>query len=206
MATQLFPTLATTDALGLTIFTNLVNRTDALRARFSGSSEPSSPVAYQAWADTTTGMMKIRNAANTAWVEVGPLGFLPKCSVPWQSAGAVGAKELQFAVPHDATIVRAVLVPDTTTTGSVASTTEWTWMVRNVTQALDLFSATPSTATSVGGVGGGEMTLDAAYNLVADQNQDVAAGDVLRFTIGVNGSPTAVPDCSILLEFTPRGA
>ncbi len=33
----------------------------------------STPVAYQLWADTTAGSLKIRNGANSAWIVLGPL-------------------------------------------------------------------------------------------------------------------------------------
>ena len=39
----------------------------------SGTSEPSSTFAYQFWADTTTSYLKMRNAANTAWITEGSL-------------------------------------------------------------------------------------------------------------------------------------
>lgn len=40
----------------------------ALMSNNSGSSEPPNPVAGMAWFDTTAGDIKIRNAANTAWL------------------------------------------------------------------------------------------------------------------------------------------
>ena len=49
---------------------------DAMLALFSQNSSATSPpetVAYMTWADTTTGLLKIRNAANSAWVTVGTL-------------------------------------------------------------------------------------------------------------------------------------
>ena len=39
----------------------------------SGATEPATTYAFQLWADTTTGLLKIRNAANSAWVTVGTL-------------------------------------------------------------------------------------------------------------------------------------
>ena len=36
----------------------------------SGATEPATTYAFQLWADTTTGLLKIRNAANSAWVEL----------------------------------------------------------------------------------------------------------------------------------------
>ncbi len=45
----------------------------ALVGQNSGTTEPSTMYAYQLWADTTTGLLKIRNAANSAWVTIGTL-------------------------------------------------------------------------------------------------------------------------------------
>jgi hypothetical protein len=39
----------------------------------SGPNQPNPPYAYQPWADTTAGQLKIRNAANNAWIVVGSL-------------------------------------------------------------------------------------------------------------------------------------
>jgi hypothetical protein len=39
----------------------------------SGASAPATTYAYQRWADTTNGVVKRRNAANSAWVNDGPL-------------------------------------------------------------------------------------------------------------------------------------
>ena len=39
----------------------------------SGATAPTTTYAFQLWADTTTGLLKIRNAANSAWITVGTL-------------------------------------------------------------------------------------------------------------------------------------
>jgi len=49
---------------------------DALAAIVSNNSDSAAPAttyAYMWWADTTNGLLKIRNAANSAWVTVGTL-------------------------------------------------------------------------------------------------------------------------------------
>jgi|CXWL01.1.fsa_nt_gi hypothetical protein len=53
----------------------MIDGFNALRSCFSGATEPASAdqVAYMLWADTTAGLLKIRNAANSAWVTVGTL-------------------------------------------------------------------------------------------------------------------------------------
>jgi hypothetical protein len=45
----------------------------AIVSNNSGATEPATMYAYQWWADTTAGLLKIRNAANNAWVTVGTL-------------------------------------------------------------------------------------------------------------------------------------
>ena len=42
----------------------------ANQSQNSGTSEPSTTYAYQFWADTTTGILKQRNAANNAWISI----------------------------------------------------------------------------------------------------------------------------------------
>ena len=42
----------------------------ANQSQNSGSSEPSTTYAYQFWADTNTGLLKQRNAANNAWISI----------------------------------------------------------------------------------------------------------------------------------------
>ena len=53
---------------GSSFRTDLNNCLDAIQSTNSGSSAPSSTVAFQLWADSNTGILKIRNAANDDWV------------------------------------------------------------------------------------------------------------------------------------------
>ena len=54
----------------------IIDGLDTLRSTWSGATEPAvgDRVAYMYWADTTTGTLKIRDAANAAWIVVGTLG------------------------------------------------------------------------------------------------------------------------------------
>ena len=52
---------------------DLNNGLAAIVSQNSGSSQPSTTYAYQWWADTTTGLLKQRNAANNAWITIGTL-------------------------------------------------------------------------------------------------------------------------------------
>ena len=55
---------------GSSFRSDLNNALSAIVSNNSGSSEPTTTYAYQWWADTTNGQLKLRNAANSAWIVV----------------------------------------------------------------------------------------------------------------------------------------
>ena len=64
----------------------------AIVSNNSGATEPTTMYAYQWWADTTTGLLKLRNGANNAWITLRELdGTLTI------EAGTVSAPGLAFA-------------------------------------------------------------------------------------------------------------
>lgn len=182
------------------LVTDIPNALEALRSIFSGDSAPANPVAYQLWMRTTDKALLQRNSLNSAWV-------VQKRREVVIQLGALAAKTwrcLRADVPI--VIASLTLLPSTTTASSVATTKEFTFMAKNQTQTLNLFSATPSTATSVGGVGGGELAADVGKVLTPNQNATLAVGDLLYFVVGVNGSPTAVSDCALSIGFYELGS
>ena len=61
---------------GLAFRQDLNNALAAIVSQNSGDDDPSityPTYAYQWWADTTTGLLKLRNAANSAWITIGTL-------------------------------------------------------------------------------------------------------------------------------------
>lgn len=58
---------------GASFRSDLNNALAAVVSNNSSSTEPSTTYAYQWWADTNTGLLKIRNSADNAWVTVGTL-------------------------------------------------------------------------------------------------------------------------------------
>lgn len=58
---------------GAAVRSDLNGQLAAIVSNNSGVTEPSTPYAFQWWADTTTGLLKIRNAANNAFITVGTL-------------------------------------------------------------------------------------------------------------------------------------
>ena len=58
---------------GAAFRSDLNNGLAAIVSQNSGAAQPSTTYAYQWWSDTTTGLLKLRNAANNAWITVGTL-------------------------------------------------------------------------------------------------------------------------------------
>lgn len=56
------------NASGAAVRADLNNQLAAVFTNHSGATEPSTTYAYQWWADTVNGVMKLRNATNTAWI------------------------------------------------------------------------------------------------------------------------------------------
>jgi hypothetical protein len=66
--------IATADANTGTTFRAEVNAAlQALASQNAGATAPTTTYAYMMWPDTTTGLLKIRNAANSAWITIGTL-------------------------------------------------------------------------------------------------------------------------------------
>jgi hypothetical protein len=63
-------TLSIANGTGAAVRAALNTALQAQASNQSGSSAPSTTYAYQFWADTTTGILKIRNSSNNAWVEL----------------------------------------------------------------------------------------------------------------------------------------
>jgi hypothetical protein len=61
------------NADGASVRSDINNALAALFSLSSGGTAPSTTVAYQLWADTTNGVLKQRNAANTSWIVRGSL-------------------------------------------------------------------------------------------------------------------------------------
>lgn len=61
------------NASGAAVRSDLNNALAAIVSLNSGATAPSTTYAYQPWADSTTGLLKLRNAANTSWITIGTL-------------------------------------------------------------------------------------------------------------------------------------
>lgn len=61
------------NASGATVRADINSVLAAIITNNSGATAPATTYSYQFWADTTTGLLKQRNAANSAWIDIGTM-------------------------------------------------------------------------------------------------------------------------------------
>jgi hypothetical protein len=162
---------------------DLNNGLAAIVSQNSGTSQPSTTYAYQWWADTTAGLLKLRNAANNAWITIGTLadtnlGLATLASPTFSGTATFGGNVLMTGtgvldLPAGTTAER----PGSANTGMVRFNTD-----------LNQYEGYNGTAwTSIGGgaTGGGadtvffenSQTVTTNYTLSTNKNA-VTAGPV----------------------------
>lgn len=173
---------------GAAVRSDLNDAFSAIVSQNSGTTQPSTTYAYQWWADTTTGLLKIRNAANNGWVTVGTLA-----STNLGLASLAGATFTGDVILGTTT---ALALPDGTTGERPGSPVDG--MIRYNT-TLNTFEGYKSSAWGAigGGATGGSsddvfyengQTVTASYTLTTSKNA-VSAGPV---TIN-SGATVTVP-------------
>lgn len=192
---------AGTDRAGPVIKTNIPNALESLRTLHSGATAPTSTVAYMFWADTSAGLLKQRDGADSAWATLGPLGAnLGRYTVRTELVSLSATQTRRIWVPPSPFLVtRLVLVSSTASTSS--SGNEWRFHLHNQTTAVDLMSGNVGTFTALAGVGGGyELAVDTVWPLIPDQNQALAADDVLGFSATKVGTATTLAELAVFVE------
>lgn len=81
-------TLVIADGTGAEVLAELTSAFDTVATLNSGSTAPAETYSYMWWADTTSGLLKIRNAADTAWVTVGTLASTNLGLIPTTAIGS----------------------------------------------------------------------------------------------------------------------
>jgi hypothetical protein len=191
---------------------DLNNALAAIVSQNSGASQPSTTYAYQWWADTTTGLLKIRNAANNAWIEFASLtdatialsrlaaGALPT-NVTVASANIVDGSIVDADVNASAAIAGTKITAGTTSvrgtlqlTNSTNSTNTTTAATpANVKTAVDNAASAQATANAALPKAGGTMTGDINFRTVQPRvarawiNYDSTGAQSMRASFNVAG-------------------
>lgn len=166
----------------------MVDAYNALQSNFSGAAEPTGAarVAYSLWADTTTGLLKIRNAANSAWITIGTLASANLGLVSAAGNGLTGGlNEAKTTVASSATPdVFATTVGNLVDyTGTVTCTGFTAAPQAGARRTLLCAGAAPFTAGAnmlINGVGSGTT-----YVCVAGDQVDVVAVTTTQFRLTI---------------------
>lgn len=181
---------------GASFRSDLNNALSAIVSLNSGAAAPSTTFAYQLWADTTAGVLKIRNAANNAWITLAELdGTLT------MEAGTAGSPGLYFRGDANTGIFSTGPDEFNIATGGLQ---------RLLIDSSGKGLIGPGTARAVGGAVTAQLsveTLGQAMALVrnsADTSGAIIALGKSRATTA--GGITAVADGDILGEIRFAGA
>lgn len=204
--TYLLPTVNDSAQLGMAQL--IPDCLEALRTLHSGGTAPSNTIAYMLWADTGTGWLKMRNAANNAWFKVLPLAadlVLQLSTENWFVSSLAATRTAKLGVcPRAGTVKRLVLFGETASTSS--SGNEWQPMLKCYPNSapgspVNLFSGTVGTFTALSGVGGGvEFAANKALTFTPNQNLTVADLDLLELVMTKAGTATSLANFRALVE------
>lgn len=205
---QIFAMPGPNDEEATAITSMLPDALATLRTFFSGPTEPASKVAGQPWADTTAGMLKIRNQANSAWLDWFPLGqtrLIQLTDPDWSVASLSATRTAKIGIGSGAgTVVSLIVLCETASTSS--SGNEWQPMVKKYPNSapgspVDLFSGTVGTFTVLGGVGGGaEFVSSKAMRFTANQNAAFVDLDAFELVMTKAGTATTLTNFRALVE------
>jgi hypothetical protein len=152
------------DQAGASFLADVNSAVQALASRNSGASAPSTTYAYEEWADTTSGFLKFRNGANSAWLFGAPLAT-PMAHMGTGIHGNTLSNNGSDAV-NDIDV----------TAGGCADTTNAYWMVGGaITKRLD---ASWAVGTNQGGLDTGAVA-NGTYHVWRIARSDTGVVDVL---------------------------
>jgi hypothetical protein len=184
------------NADGATVRQDINNVLDAIVSNNSNATSPATTYAYQWWADTTSGKLKIRNAANNAWIEVGTLAT---ASLGLLSSSAIGstvqgydADTAKLDVAQSFTATQTL--KGITETEATNSTTAYTVNLTNGT-IFDLTNAAQVTVT-MPSVGAGK-----SFTIIT-KTAPAWAGTTILWSGGTVPSATTISIYSFLSDGT----
>jgi len=172
---------------GASLRADLNNMAAALVSQSSGTAAPATTYAFQLWADTTTGMLKIRNSANSAWITIGPLSDLGIQSGKQNTAAAGGtADALTGTFTPDITPSTLVHGLRVTLTGCSANGTTTPTFFAGSTSAIGIVKGANSAVAAGDILGNADLEYNYGYGKWVLMNP--ATGVAISATSGGTGA------------------
>jgi hypothetical protein len=159
---------------GLSFRQDLNNALAAIVSQNSGASEPSTTYAYQIWGDTANGLVKQRNAANSAWVTVGTLGTTNWGLAPQASPTFTGTATFDGDVLLTGTGV--LDLPVGTTAQRPASPTSGMIRFNTTLSQFEGYNGTAWSQVGGGATGGGADTVFLENSNTVTTNYTLSTG------------------------------
>lgn len=140
----------------------------ALVSQSSGATAPATMFAYMLWADTTNALWKMRNAANTAWITLAPIGNTLISTSGGQLTGAINEAPSVGLTAAATTNIGAAASANVTITGTT-TITAFDTVAEGILRVVAWQAATPVTYNVT------------SMQLVGAASKTYAAGDVSIF-------------------------
>lgn len=170
---------------GANVRSDINNNLAACFTNNSGASAPSTTYAYMWWADTSNGLLKLRNGGNTDWITVGSLTTANLALAPTASptftgnvtipAGTVSLPSLRFTGDNDTGLYSAAANTVNVTAGGTLSHS---------------FTSSYSTASVPIRVPDGSASAPSLTN-TGDENTGIFFGADNEVSIAINGTERA---------------
>jgi hypothetical protein len=160
---------------------------ETLRTVHSSATAPTNMVAYMLWADTSNGVLKIRNSANTAWIEVGSLTSRHDRRMFAFRYENLSATKQFFIIPKESMEVEDMVVTATVATSGSDASNHYRFDLYNQGAGVSLFSSLPTT-------NGDEVSALSAKVYTPDQNLTVSADELLIAKIEKIGTGPTTTD------------
>lgn len=157
---------------GAAVRSDINGQLAALFTNHSGATEPATTYAYQWWADTLNGLLKIRNAANSAWVTVGSLSSANLGLATLASPTFTGT----VTIPAGASISGFAPLASPTFTGTPAAPTAATGT--NTTQLATTAYVVSQAVAKTGGTMTGDLVVPSLNGgqLAGNRNRTINGG------------------------------
>lgn len=173
---------------------DLNNQLAAIATNQSGATDPASPFSYQFYADTGDDTLKIRNAANNAYINVSTVGGIGTVNL-----GLAPTASPTFTGDVVINSTSALQIPSGTTAQRPGSPTAGDLRFNSDTNSAEIYNGTSFTAVGGGATGGGsdacfyenDLTVTTSYTISANSGAHAVGPLVINSGVTVTVPATS---------------
>ena len=182
------------NATGAAFRADLNNQLAAIASNQSGSTDPASPFAYQFYADTGDSTLKIRNAANNAYINVSTVGGIGTANL-----GLASTVSPTFTGDVVISSTSALQIPVGTTAQRPGSPSAGDLRFNSTTTSAEIYNGSSFVAVGGGASGGGgdacfyenDLTVTTSYSITANSGAHTVGPLVINSGVTVTVPATS---------------